>query len=651
MKTGSIKNWITRAFATILVLALVLSAAANLYHSYVNTMKQGDEMLIICAKNVSNLLNHQWSLDRLGQSADSEVYQEAHEVLRKLCGIYHLDYLYIYTIDPEAPSRYYYMYVSSDPEKDADVQGEFALHKKNADGILTEEQALLDGSEDLQRIFSKDQFDSDFTWLAPYYNSDKELCALIGMDYKLSQVMQRILTEFMQNIIPFVLSLSIGFYFLLLLVQRRIITPIGALSKSMKLFAQDSRKEPEPLHVKAIDEIGEIVSSYEKMTEDISAYVNNIEVLTRERLETNVQLEVARRIQYGLVPEKTTIEEEGFSVSAMTHPAKAVGGDFYDCFRRDESCICLVMGDVSGKGITAAICMAMLKTAIREKLIAGLSPAETLNQANTEFLAQNPENLFCTVFVAILNPFTGELRYANAGHTYPILLKEKPSLLIPDKGIALGMFEDANIKDYSMMLSAGEGILLYTDGVTEAVNPQKQFFGTDRLLEALNGATEAESTEEPILRVSCAVNDFCDGAEFFDDMALMALIYRGAAPQSLPVELSAFDEIKKTVFAVAGDTPETRRALLACDETLTNIVSYSGAKTLTFTCEKQDELLRVTFSDDGIAFDPTTTITEEKGFDFLDSGGMGLNMIRQSAASMQYERKNGRNNFTVFFPL
>ena len=115
--------------------------------------------------------------------------------------------------------------------------------------------------------------------------------------------------------------------------------------------------------------------------------------------------------------------------------------------------------------------------------------------------------------------------------------------------------------------------------------------------------------------------------------------------------LSSFDEIKKAVFTAAGDTPEIRRALLACDETLTNIINYSGAENLFFSCEKEGGKLSVFFSDDGIPFDPTAAPAEEKDFEFLDNGGMGLNLIRKSVSSMRYERKNNRNNFMLYFPL
>ena len=298
--------------------------------------------------------------------------------------------------------------------------------------------------------------------------------------------------------------------------------------------------------------------------------------------------------------------------------------------------------------------MAMIKTVIRVKLIAGLSPAETLNQTNDELCVQNPENLFVTAFLAVLDPVGGELCYANAGHTYPMLLKEEPEFLIPESGIVLDMFEDAGIENHTITLTPGEGILLYTDGVTEAVNPERRFFGEQRLLEALKEyRNDVENVESVILRVSRVVHDFCAGSEPFDDMAVLALIRKEIKRgwRKIPVALSSFDEIKKALFAVIGETPEARRALLACDEMLTNIVHYSKATNLSFLCDKQNDRLRVAFSDDGIPFDPTAVPLEEKEFDVLDSGGMGLSLIRQTASSAHYEWKNDRNILSLFFSL
>ena len=528
MKKASIKRWIVLSFALILLLSIALSALINFHEAYEDTMQETGDQATILSDIVSELFNHRWHMDRPEMSVESVDYNSARKTLRSLCKQFRMDYVSVYRVEPELSSRYYYFFVASDEAENHRLQRENALRTIPMAAFLPAEQALLDGEREPQPVFVYGRYKGELVWFAPCYNESGELQALIGMDYKVSRIQGTILHSFLMD--AFLLSLPLlgGMLVLLLLVQRRITKPVTELSERMKRFALDSREKPEPLQLPHHDEIREMADSFEKMTADIRAYVNNIEKLTQERTEAQTQMETARRIQNGLVPEKTVLSGGAFSVSAMTRPARAVGGDFYDCYQRDAHSVCIVMGDVSGKGVSAAISMAMIKTVIREKLMAGLSPAETLNRTNDQICAQNPENLFATAFIAVLNPETGEMRYANAGHNWPVLLKDEPAFLIPETGIALGVFEDADIQDHTLTLSPSQGILLYTDGVTEAVSPQQTFFGEDRLLNALRDfSPRTDAAEEAVLSVSRAVCAFCDGCDPFDDMAVLALIYRG----------------------------------------------------------------------------------------------------------------------------
>ena len=513
-------------------------------------------------------------------------------------------------------------------------------------------QAVMRGEKESDHFTEYVEGELIETTLQPVYDTDGRICAVAAIDVSVSGIQKACLTLLFHigAVICLIMLISITVYHYLL--RKQILSPIKAISDSMIRFSGDSRTKPEPLNIRSRDEIGEIAESFEKMTEDISSYVSSIEDLTRERVQNNVELEVARRIQNGMVPEQCHMESEGYRVRALTRPARAVGGDFYDCFLQDENSVCVFMGDVSGKGISAAIFMAMTKTIIREKLLAGLSPAEALYQTNNELCTQNPGYLFATVFAAVLSLKTGKLRYANAGHTPPVMLKKEPEYLQVDSGIALGLIEDAAIKDDCLHLAGGEGILLYTDGVTEAMNPQKAFFGTDRLLDAVRmPPAEEKPHEDVVVRISRAVNSFVEGSEPFDDMAALALYRTGEDICELTVDQRSFDIIKEIVLEAAGNTLQARKVLLVCDEVLSNIVSYSGAKTLAFSCRKLDAELHLCFTDDGVPFDPTTAEIKEKEVHELDQGGMGLSIIRKSVSSFRYERKDSRNNLFMTFRL
>ena len=464
MKKHSVSRWIVLCFTGAFILSLAISSVANYMENRADVSRRADTNADRLLDTVRIVLEDEEDFKEMATSPDSETYKQVSEAMQFLAGVFEAEKLTIYRIDPATQERKVILSVLPDDGPGQKDWGNVSLRTVLADYPLQPvEKQWLAGEEYTKGSLRRSE---KTTWIMAGRSVRSSTGYLVALNINLRLQDRAVLTSFLWDIIPIGLALLLGMVILLILVRRRIITPIGMISDSMKKFAGDSSRKPEPLHMKAKDEIGEIAASYTKMTEDISAYVNSIETLTKEKLETDVQLDVARRIQYGLVPGETTLKGEGFDACAMTHPARAVGGDFYDCFRRDDQSVCVVMGDVSGKGISAALFMAMAKTMIREKLMAGLSPATALNQANEELCGQNPEGLFVTAFAAVLNPRTGELNYANAGHTRPVMLGESPAIMTPDPGIALGLFRDADISDYTLRLNPAEGILLYTDGVT-----------------------------------------------------------------------------------------------------------------------------------------------------------------------------------------
>lgn len=643
MSRHSISRWLMGSFIVFLaVMSIALSVANYNEHDQlaIQNMKNSSSS---CA-TIINYVMEKNDLDSLRISENSEEYQNLQSSLRFLCDCFNQESIAIYTIDPQSGDRTYIIRVSEDGKSDL---GLGYVEKGNP---LPGEMMVLAGEANLESDRIAVGGFKIISITAPYLDDKGNILALIRMNYKIANLEKKTLGESMHEMIVVLIILVTGLLLLWLLVRRRIVKPINAISTDMKEFSRSSGQKPAHLNLPMKDEIGEIAGAYVKMTEDISFYINNIEVLTKIQLETDIQLEIARSIQHGLVPAEKTLNEEYFSARALTRPAKAVGGDFYDCFLLDENTLCMVMGDVSGKGVSAAIFMALVKTMISEKLKMGLDPAQTLNLVNEELYEQNPENLFVTVFVAVFNTFTGELRYANAGHTYPVLAGESPRIFKPDTGIVLGLFDDISIEEGSLHLDVSEGIVLYTDGVTEAVNPQKEFFGSDRLVKAVQGAADAD---EVLAQISEAVYDFCREEEQFDDVTVLAVFRKPIEEiwQALPVSLSSFETVKETVFNLAGNNAKARKTLLACEEVFTNIVNYSGAKHLSFLCRKEGDILQVSFKDDGTPFNLMELETEDKEFERLAEGGMGVNIIRQIALYMWYTYKDNQNLFTMYFKV
>ena len=245
------------------------------------------------------------------------------------------------------------------------------------------------------------------------------------------------------------------------------------------------------------------------------------------RMET--ELRMATQIQEGMRPNiyPPFPERREFDIYGTMNPAREVGGDFYDFFLVDEDNLALVVADVSGKGVPAALFMMAAKIILANNAMMGLSPAQVLAATNSSVCASNPEEMFITVWFGILEISTGRLTAANAGHEYPVLKQGDRFELFKDRhGLVLGAMDGVKYKEYTIQLSPGDKIFLYSDGVPEATDSNNKLFGTDRMLEALNQRPES-SARNILADVQEAVDEFVGTAEQFDDLTMLCLEYRG----------------------------------------------------------------------------------------------------------------------------
>ena len=244
-----------------------------------------------------------------------------------------------------------------------------------------------------------------------------------------------------------------------------------------------------------------------------------------ERAAVQRDLDLARELQGGLLPKIFPTKEEapGIELFARLDPAKEVSGDLYDFFPIENGKMCFVVGDVSGKGIAAGIFMAVTRTLIRATAVAGRSPLEILTKVNAQLAKENQASLFVTMILGIVDTKTGRMVYGQGGHNPPIRvpLKGKPTYE-PPGGMPLGVFDDAKFGERELVLEKGETLLVYTDGVTEAMNLAKDLFGEDRLERAVEGGAVL-SAEKLTERVVEKVEEFVGEAERSDDITLLAI--------------------------------------------------------------------------------------------------------------------------------
>ncbi|MFI3171163.1 MAG: SpoIIE family protein phosphatase [Eubacteriales bacterium] len=247
---------------------------------------------------------------------------------------------------------------------------------------------------------------------------------------------------------------------------------------------------------------------------------------TARAMKNEAELGVATHIQGSMLPSdfKEFSKRGEFDICATMVPAKEVGGDFYDFFRIDESRIAMVIADVSGKGVPAALFMVVSKTLLKNVTQSGLTPKEILEKVNNQLCENNEAEMFVTVWLGILDINTGMLTCVNAGHEYPAIRRANGEFeLFKDKhGFVLAGMENARYREYEIQLQKGDTVFVYTDGVAEATDVHNQLFGTERMIEALN--KNSGTRPEEILRdVKVSVDEFVGTAPQFDDLTMLAI--------------------------------------------------------------------------------------------------------------------------------
>ena len=249
-------------------------------------------------------------------------------------------------------------------------------------------------------------------------------------------------------------------------------------------------------------------------------------VTEQERIKS--ELEIATRIQAGCLEDDFTKVNQlpNVNLTARMRPAKEVGGDFYDVFMIDDSHLCFLIADVSGKGVPAALFMSMAKIHIRNYASLGLPLVEVVSRANNNLCYKNEEGMFVTSFICVLDVESGDVNFVNAGHNLPFLLQGDGefSMIQAKANLVLGMMEDVPYREQHLQLNPGDCIYLYTDGVTEALNPEQKLLGDDYLKDMLNRhRKDSANVEEFVQAMYREVDDFADGETQADDITMVYL--------------------------------------------------------------------------------------------------------------------------------
>ena len=416
-----------------------------------------------------------------------------------------------------------------------------------------------------------------------------------------------------------------------------------------------------------VDEIGQLSHSFGNMQQSLVKYIDELKNTTAQKASIESDLRIASGIQMGMLPEKfpTRDDRDDVQLYASLTPAKEVGGDLFDFYFRDEK-LFFCIGDVSGKGVPASLFMAVTRSTFRTVSAHESMPDRIVTTMNKAIADMNKTHMFVTLFVGVLDLPTGRLHYCNAGHDAPLLVGAGVGELACDSNIPVGFMPTWKYSLQETQIFTGTTILLFTDGLTEAMNADYAQFQIERVNDVAFQAL-SHGQQEPrqlIAQMTDAVHDFVGDAEQSDDLTMMAIQYirqqsdvRMHKNLVLPCDLQEVPRLNAFVEEVCQDVgfdeQTTMSIKVAVEEAVVNVMKYAyppgQQRDVTIEAASNDVRLKFTIIDCGMPFDPTvqsevdTTLSAQE----RKIGGLGIHIIRQNMDSINYERIDNLNVLTL----
>ena len=531
----------------ILLMVLVLSTVLVCisYFTYKNAMDEHYESLgNNVARTAISFLDedemHGWVQgvkEGDAEVMETERYQSVLSMLKRVRESN--DVLYLYVIYPTVEGSYWIF--DTDESEDACPYGYLMEYYEGSFDSIVDD--VLAGNH-VPAVIS----DEDYGWIIsisyPYKDSAGEMLCYVCVDISMDEVVRDQQTYLLNTLLILAgatILFVVIYYFLLNVIFVRPVKRMALAASEFVSSDTDSAKEGEisssisALTVRSHDELGLLCDALKQMEHNLLGYIENLKSVTAERERIGAELDVATHIQKSMLPciFPAFPERKEFDIYATMDPAKEVGGDFYDFFMVDEHHLAIVMADVSGKGVPAALFMVIGKTLIKDHTVPGKDLGEVFKEVNRLLCESNSEGLFITAFEGVLDLVTGEFRFVNAGHEMPFLYRAggefQPEKVRP--GFVLAGMEQTRYRAGSFMLGVGDKVFQYTDGVTEATNGGNELYGMERLKSVLN-ANREKSPAEILPQVKHDIDDFVGAAPQFDDITMLCLEYKQKAEET-----------------------------------------------------------------------------------------------------------------------
>lgn len=458
----------------------------------------------------------------------------------------------------------------------------------------------------------------------------------------------------------------VGLLFVSLYVMRNFLRPINIYSKAALKIADGNFHTHIP-KMRHHDELWVLGNSLDHMQHSLDKYMQDLATTTKAKGRIESELNIASKIQMSMIPKifPPYPDRDDVDIYGTLIPAKAVGGDLYDFFLRDEK-LFFCVGDVSGKGVPASLVMAVTRSLLRIVAAQESRPDRIVSSLNNSMSDMNESNMFVTLFVGVLDLPTGRLRYCNAGHNPPVVIDGSTGeiqMLDVKPNVPVAIMPEVKYCLQQTVITPGTSLFMYTDGLTEAENADKQLFGEKRMMEVL-GKLENNTAQNIIDGMLDAVHQHVNGAEQSDDLTMLTFKYKRQQRETkvyrrimLRNDVSDTPKIADFIDDIVGetgiDTMLAGNLNLAIEEAVVNVMNYAYPKgvagNILLEAYANDVRLKFIITDQGIPFDPTAAAEPDVNASLDDRpiGGLGIFLVRHLMDSVNYERVGGENILTL----
>lgn len=530
-KAFSKHNLAFSIISVVLVLILVFSIVVSLigFDTFTSNMNMiyHDKANDVAYEAITKVTaNHIEQYLKNGEG-DAE-WQESNMQLQTLCNNMDVDMIYVISVDTADYNSY--TTVFHVVQEDSDKYSPVALGQKDK---ITNDSF----KKDYKLLYTDDNIGSTtllgaadvITAIHPLKDDSGKITALLCVQVPMTNMGYRI--DFLKRVAIFaVILVALAIIIFSRYIRKKVVNPIRTVSDEALRFSKENKKGEALGEISKINEISSLSHSIDEMEDEMLEYIDNLTAATAEKERIGAELSIAAKIQMNAVPNTFPAfpDRTDFDIYASMTPAKEVGGDFYNYFLIDDDHLALVIADVSGKGIPAALFMMVTNNLITETTHKGGTPADILKYVNESVCAKNEASMFVTVWLGILELSTGKITACNAGHDFPALCRKDGSfeLVKAPHDIAVGAMEGLPFDNYEIQMNKGDKLFLYTDGLPEAANESDEMLTLDGMLDVIN-RYKNETPKDILLGINNSVNDFVGGAPQFDDLTMLCIELKG----------------------------------------------------------------------------------------------------------------------------